>query len=574
MRIEKKLFMILIFCHILIGNTFGEESDTKNSGSLVITQEKIKSLSVHTLVELLNQLPGVTATESSISLQGAPTKQVLVLLDGRPLTDPVSGGVDLRGISVYSIEKVEIIKGAGAVLYGDNTTGGVILITTRKAHSAYKNRVEASYGSFNTQIYDFDLGTQVKATGLSLSGNYKRSDGHRKNSDSETWGGKIGINSRLGKEIDLRLSLNYSRKEKGYSGPTYSPTPLARSEQQGWGSTLLLKYRALNSRTYYTGFDDYYNDPNNKKKTDLKIQIIGEDVKWEGDLPRIGAVLLGLNGELRRAEATAIGKHDENQFSIYGSKEISGGGWPLSLRLGLRLNKHSDFGSSYNPEAGIFYKLKGWEASIQVNRSSNTPSFRQRYYESTFTKGNPDLGMEQATNYQLNLSAKIMDSFSWSATAFWSQVEDGIATVKGTDGIYRYANISSSSRKGAEAGFDWKIVEWLGIDASYIYLIAKDESTGLFLTHKPKHKANFNIRLSKWDGALILRGKYVDRSFDNSANTEVLDSYFAADAKLAYKIKAVNMFFEVNNLFDKVHYAHLGYPSEGRTYAAGLSYEF
>ncbi|MEW6409174.1 MAG: TonB-dependent receptor [Nitrospirota bacterium] len=573
--------MILIFCHILIGNTCGEESDMKPRtreilvrGELVITQEEIKSLSVHTLVELLNQLPGVSATESSISLQGAPTKQVLVLLDGRPLTDPVSGGVDLKGISVYSIERIEIIKGAGAVLYGDNTTGGVVLITTKKAHITYKNRIEASYGSFNTQRYDFDLGTEVKATGLSLSGNYKSSDGHRKNSDSKTYGGKIGINSMLSKEIDLRLSLNYSGEEIGYPGRTFDPTPLARSEKQGWGTTLLLKYKGLNSRIYYTGFDEHYNDPDNKIENDLKSQIMGQDLKWEGDLPRIGAILLGLNGELRWAEATTIGKHDENQFSIYGSKEIGVGGWPLSMRLGLRLNKHSDFGSSYNPEVGIFYKLKGWEAGIQVNRSSNTPTFRQRYYESTFTKGNPDLGMEQATNYQLNLSAKFRESFSWSAIAFWSQIADGITTVKGTDGIYRYANISSSSRKGAEGSFDWKVVEWMGINASYIYLIAKDEDTGLFLTHKPKHNANFNIRLSKWDGSLIFRGKYVDRRFDDSANTEVLNSYFVADAKLAYQINKVNLFFEVNNLFDKVYYAHLGYPSEGRTYTAGLSCEF
>jgi iron complex outermembrane receptor protein len=565
---------LVIFCHILVGNTSGEESDMKKSGSLVITQEEIKSLSVHTLAELLNQLPGVSATDSSISLQGSPTKQVLVLLDGRPLTDPVSGGIDLRGISIYSIEKVEIIKGAGAVLYGDNTTGGVVLITTRKAHITYKNRLEASYGSFNTQRYDFDLGTQIKATGLSLSGNYKSSDGYRKNGDSKTWGGKIGINSSLSKEIDLRLSLNYSEKKEGYPGKTFDPTPLARSEQQGWGTTLLLKYKGVNSRTYYTGFDEYYNDPDNKKENDLKSQIIGEDIKWEGNLPRIGAILLGLNGELRRAEATTIGKHDENQFSIYGSKEIGMGNWPLSIRLGLRLNKHSDFGPSYNPEAGIFYKLKDWEAGIQVNRSSNTPTFRQRYYESTFTKGNPDLGMEQTTNYQLNLSARFRESFKWSATAFWSQVEDGIATVKGADGIYRYANISSSSRKGVDLNFDWKIVEWLGIDASYIYLIARDEDTGLLLTHKPKHEAKFNIRLSKGDGSLIFRGKYVDRRFDDSANTEVLDSYFEADAKLTYQLKAVNIFFEVNNLFDKVHYAHLGYPFEGRTYTAGLSYEF
>lgn len=572
-RIKKILCLFLLANVTWIGNSFGDESFA-TGGSLVIKEDEIKSLNVRSLVELLNKMPGVSATESSVSLQGSSTTNVLVLLDGRPLNDPLSGLINMRGISVYSIEKIEIIKGAGAVLYGDNTSGGVVLITTRKAHAAYKSKVEASYGSFNTRKYDVDLGTQVKDSGLSLSGNYEHSDGYRKNDDSDVWGGKIGINSTLGRGVDLRFSLNYSWKEEGYAGRTDSPTPLARSEKEDRGATLLLKDGALNSRTYYTAFDDYFSDPGNNKENDLKSQVVGEDVQWKGNLPWDRGVLLGLNGEIHKVKATAIGKHDENQFSVYGSEEFGLRDWPINLKVGLRLNEHSKFGSSYNPEIGLNYKKGKWEADIQVNRSSNIPTFRQRYYESTFSKGNPDLRTERATNYKVSVSRGIGNSFSWDIVAFYSLVEDGIASLKSLDGIYRYENIGSSSRKGTEAGFDWRITEWLGIDASYIYLLAKDENTGLFLPHKPKHTAKADMRISKRDWSLIFQGKYVSDSFVDMANTEVLDGYFLADGKLTYQLEKVNLFFEIDNIFDRDYEFHPGYPGAGRAYTAGISYIF
>lgn len=578
-RFKKIVCLIFLLTNFIgIENSFGEESAqvkaSAGGGSLIITEDEIKFLNVRSLVELLNKIPGVSATESSVSLQGSSTANVLVLLDGRTLNDPLSGWVNLRGITVYSIEKVEIIKGAGAVIYGNNTSGGVVLITTRKAHAAYKSKVEASYGSFNTQKYDVDFGTLVKDTGLSLSGNYGHSDGYRKNGDSDVWGGKIGINSTLGNEVDLRFSLNYSQKKEGYSGPTYSPTPLARAEKEDRGATLLLKYRALNSRTYYTAFDDYFKDRGNHKENDLKSQVIGEDFQWKGNLPWDKGFLMGLNGEIHKVDATRIGKHDENQFSIYGSEELAMKAWPISTKLGLRLNEHSEFGSSYNPEIGLNYKNGKWEIAVQVNRSSNTPTFRQRYYESTTSKGNPDLMMERATNYQLSISEKLGDSFSLSVVPFYSRAENRIVSLLDTDGLYHYENIGDSSRKGIETGFDWKIAEWVGIDASYIYLIAKDENTGLFLPFKPEHTAKFNIRLSKQYWSLIFSGKYVGNEFVDTANTEVLDGYFVADSKLTYQLEKLNIFFEIDNIFDKSYEIHPGYPDAGIEYRAGMSYSF
>jgi outer membrane cobalamin receptor len=109
-----------------------QNSSSRDDSFTIITREEIKASGVHDIVELLNEVAGVKATETSISLRGAPSKQVLVLLDGRPLNDPLTGSVNLGMISVHNIEKIEICKGSGSVVYGGDTIGGIIRITTRK----------------------------------------------------------------------------------------------------------------------------------------------------------------------------------------------------------------------------------------------------------------------------------------------------------------------------------------------------------------------------------------------------------------------------------------------------------
>ena len=70
------------------------------NGSTVIEEAQILSFNVPMLVDLLNRLPGVKASDGFVSLQGSTTNEVLVLLDGRPLTDALTGKANLGGIQI------------------------------------------------------------------------------------------------------------------------------------------------------------------------------------------------------------------------------------------------------------------------------------------------------------------------------------------------------------------------------------------------------------------------------------------------------------------------------------------
>ena len=92
---------------------------------VVITKEQLEQAGVSSLDEALKTVSGLYVKgygylggTSSMLLRGSSREQTLVLLDGRPLNDAQSGGVDASSIPLQGVERIEVIKGAASALYG------------------------------------------------------------------------------------------------------------------------------------------------------------------------------------------------------------------------------------------------------------------------------------------------------------------------------------------------------------------------------------------------------------------------------------------------------------------------
>lgn len=141
-----------------------------NKDVTVITSEDIANSPAKSLPELLNEVPGVDArVNSSIKDQQIDMGQfgessmsnVVVLIDGRRLNTPDLAAADLSLIDVNAIDHIEVIQGAGTVLYGDNATGGVINIITKKAQENTKPSI-----TLTSEVDEF----KGNKEGMSLSG--------------------------------------------------------------------------------------------------------------------------------------------------------------------------------------------------------------------------------------------------------------------------------------------------------------------------------------------------------------------------------------------------------------------
>jgi outer membrane receptor protein involved in Fe transport len=137
-----------------------QEMDTRTTSQQVtaILVEETDADASDTAADLLKRVPGVDVKttggamqSSTVSLRGANSEQVLVLIDGRRLNSAQGGGVDLSAVPLYNVERIEIIRGGANAKYGENAMGGVINIVTKKiVHNEPDWGADYSFGSWNT----------------------------------------------------------------------------------------------------------------------------------------------------------------------------------------------------------------------------------------------------------------------------------------------------------------------------------------------------------------------------------------------------------------------------------------
>jgi len=200
---------------------FPEEIRRLPASVTVITEEEIRKSAARTLPELIAAEVGFTmkdfygnnAAYTSIDLRGfgvTGPQNTLILLDGRRLNDFDLSGVQWPAIPLASIERVEIVRGSGGVLYGDGATAGIVNIVTRSPLTPGKSfeilgRV-ASYDTLEGQVYGAYGGGAFGANGA-VHG--YESDGYRANNRNEQQNNSLNLRWAVGDgALDLRFGTD------------------------------------------------------------------------------------------------------------------------------------------------------------------------------------------------------------------------------------------------------------------------------------------------------------------------------------------------------------------------------
>ena len=206
---------------VITAPRFTEEVRRLPASVTVITREDIRKSAARTLPELIAAEPGFTmkdffgnnAANTSLDLRGfgaTASQNTLVLLDGRRLNDFDLSGVQWPAIPLASIERIEIVRGAGSVLYGDGATTGIVNIVTRSPLAPGKGfeilgRV-ASHKTMEGQLYGA-YGTGTFGVNGSLHG--YESEGYRSNNRNEQLNSTLGLRWAVGEgSLDLRLGTD------------------------------------------------------------------------------------------------------------------------------------------------------------------------------------------------------------------------------------------------------------------------------------------------------------------------------------------------------------------------------
>jgi iron complex outermembrane receptor protein len=214
---------------VVTGTRSEEKSERIPANVTVISQKEIATSNAKNVPDLLRSQEGIVVRDllgngktAQVDLRGfgesAPSN-TLVLLDGRRVNEIDLSGVDWTQIPIAQIQRIEILRGAGTVLYGDNAPGGVINIITKTPSDKWTASAGSTLGSYGYNNEVFSISGGYGKVAASLFGNYQATEGYRENNEfrAKNLGGKIVVDPS--DWLSLDLSGNYHSDNSGLPGP-------------------------------------------------------------------------------------------------------------------------------------------------------------------------------------------------------------------------------------------------------------------------------------------------------------------------------------------------------------------
>jgi iron complex outermembrane receptor protein len=251
---------------IVTATRFNEADPGVAANISVITRQDIRNMPATNLPDVLStragvdvrQLGGVMGRDGTVDIRGfgaTATSNTLILVDGLRINPVDSGSIIWSSIPLESVERIEIIRGSGAVLYGDGATGGVINIITDKSGRP-RAAVTATLGSKDFKGADAQLANGNDKAYYNLFASYTDTNGYRDNGqqDQQSISGRAGWLLDRGEVFADFAAYKESAGQPGAifsatyrNDPTSTRFPFNRENRDGYRIRPGVSYR-LNDR--------------------------------------------------------------------------------------------------------------------------------------------------------------------------------------------------------------------------------------------------------------------------------------------------------------------------------------
>lgn len=570
----------------------------------VIERSEIEASSESALLPVLSErVPGLFVTQKGVTGFGVSSgsageinirgvgqgNKVLVLFDGQPQWAGVFGHSLPDTYVASDVERVEVIRGPGSLLYGSNAMGGVVNIQTRQ-HTREGRRTQARvmYGSYNTQKYMINNGYNIGKFSSFISLNHDRTDGHRPDSKFQITNGF----AKLGYAIDTHYKVtgDLSLAKFKNSNPGEVTDPLIDNDMdilRGTTSFALENEYDKTSgalRAFFNWGNHDINDGYHPGGEPL-------DYRFHSDDHNAG-ILLYQSFRLVKGNSFTVGVDYKNWGGTARNDSLSGGRTQLvdktvnevagyliaqqdlfdllSLNAGVRYEYNSTFGGEWIPQAGFTVRpFEGNTIKASLSKGFRSPTIREMYM---FRPQNPDLSPERMMNYEVSVGQLLLDGNLFAElTAFFIDGQDMIE-VRQVDGRPLNVNTGTFTNKGIELEARYQICPNLSLDMNYSYL-----HTSKPLLAAPAHKL--------FAGAMYSPGRFsfymnVQSIFDLYINTaeRVKEDYTVLNAKASYRFgapdKGLRLFVKGENLTAARYSINEGFPMPKATFMGGFDVTF
>ena len=588
--------------------------DQIGSSVTVITAADIARSQRRTLPDVLNNVPGLNVVQTggpggqtAIFMRGTNSNHIKVLLDGIDVGDPSTpnGAIDLAHIATGDIERVEVLRGPQGGLYGANSIGGVISITTRKGEGPAKARATlegGALGTFNQSAalsgakdrfdYAFSV-AHLRSTNIDVTPTYVLPAGQSANPNSYD---NMTYSTRLGAKVtdDLRVNLigRYVDGRLKYTNddPTTFPfTPYAtRSDyvSKSFFGRAEAVYAALDGRFINTVGVNIADNRRSNKDPNANPATTNDGtrtaVNWRGEVAVATGhtLVLGAERSSERANSQAYAMFGGAPIAYSASNGNTAGYVEMQSQFAerffivgnWRIDDDDNFGSHTTWRVAPAFIMPGSETRLKGSYGTafKAPTLYELYGVGDFNYvGNPNLRPETSKGWEIGFEQPLFgDRLRFGVTYFRNDIKDLINNV--FTPVNTYVNVGKAKTEGYEAFVDIKATDRLRFHADYTRTDATDEIANTELLRRPKHKANFTASYQASDAlglsaSVVYVGPWMD--FDRQGlwlTPRDFQGYTVVNIAANYEVnKQVTVFGRVDNLFDKRYEVPVGWKAPG-----------
>jgi iron complex outermembrane recepter protein len=610
---------------VVTATRFAEPAQSLPMGVSVITADEIQAAGAATINEALIRVLGVVGRqdffgggEYNLDLRGfgatADSNQV-VIVDGLRFSEADLGGTRLAGIPIESVERIEVLRGSGAVLYGEGATGGVIIITTKAGTGMQRRNAASVYaGAGSYRLRDLRAGATAAAGGFSLdvTGQKRDTDNHRENFRSETEAASVTgqwstdwlrLGARVARDtLATRLpgaltSAQYAANPRQATTPqdearirNWRSSVFAEAQMGGWQLGADAGRRDKRLTSLNRGFPfDYDTDSTNyslraRNEASLgsakNLLVLGTDyMRWTREV-------LGDFGSTAAQRSRAWYAKDD--VTLAGGTRV-GAGYRTEM-----IDKHNS-----NAVAALADRQHAWEIGLSQPLAAGVTIYGRagRSYRlasvDEFSFTSPSAALKAQTSRDLELGARwAYGAGKVEARLYRSLLDNEIGFDPNAQGPFGFPganiNFDPTRRQGLELDTSHELTPALGLRLNAGVRQATFRSgpyAGRDVPLVPRRTLALRADWKPGAGHRVTGGvNWVSSQHPDFNNACTMPAYATADFRYAYHWQQLELSLGVANLFDRKFFTQafgcLGgvttsiYPEPGRAVTAALRMRF
>jgi len=578
----------------------------QNRDIIIINRKTLDALPVKSVAEILQYAAGIDVrqrgpwgAQADIGIEGGTFDQALVLINGIKVTDPQTGHNMMNlPVNTLAIERIEIVKGAAARIYGVNALTGAINIITRNPGStgadvqmgggtSFRNNDSSNHHLFAGYDLSIAAGIHSKKVSQFLSASQTQSSGYRYNTALSNQ--KVLYQNQIdaGKNIRLNLLGGYVNNQFGANDFYASPADKESKERvqtaiAGISATIQVNpVWVMRPRlSYRYNYDDYIfirQNPSyyrNKHHTDVWDVELNNSFK-----SKIGNFGLGMEFRNEAIRSNSLGKRNRVNYGIFGEYSFNMIS-RLLINAGAYVNYNSDFGWEVLPGIDAGYDVdEHFRIFAGVSTGQRLPTYTDLYYKGPSNIGNPDLQPEHSIQSELGLKYNAQP-VNLSVNYFRRNISGFIDWVK-----------DSLMQPWQPQNFQKIISNGISFSSNFTFFKHKPNTvfslaSGLSYTWlNPKVKTSDPLKISHYalDNLRHQLAVYATLGYRSKLNLTIAakyqqriqyKDYVLLDAKFSYAVKNWNVFIDGSNL-GNVSFIETGaVPLPGRWITAGVKWSW